>query len=303
MKKKVLWTVVIICAAAALWTSRSFFGGKAVPEKAASEKAGEGDGLEQKILSFTIDGRSPKGVKQWHLEGTSAEIKGEAIHLNDLVAVAYGDDATVNLTSDSGIYAKEKGEVELIGNVKVVSDSGFTLTTEKAKWSQLTKEISTDDIVHITGEGMKAVGKGGTANSDEKTATLNKDVSVEMEPDTKVDCKGSLQVDYSKNIAVFHEDVEVEDKDGRLFSDKLTVEFDPETKKLAQVTAEGNVKVWRGKSYTISEKAIYTESTKSAKLLGRPRMIIDPTELSDLDRMSKKEDSHPGGEETASGAQ
>jgi len=280
--------MVVVAAAGSLWMCRGYF---LTDNKPAEEKAGEdimGSGaLEQKMLSFTIDGRSPKGARQWHLEGNSAEIVGQDIHLNDLVAVAYGEDTIVNLTSDKGVYRKKKGEVELVGNVEVTSDGGFTLKTEKAMWSQETKEISTDVLVNITGKGMEAVGTGGMANSDEKKARLDRDVSVSLEPDTQVDCTGPLEVDYNANIAVFRDDVEVEDKDGKLFADKLTVEFDPESRKLARVTAEGNVKVKRGKSYTISEKAVYTESTKSAQLLGKPRIIIDPEELSDFDKLGK----------------
>ncbi|MEA3489729.1 MAG: LPS export ABC transporter periplasmic protein LptC [Candidatus Omnitrophota bacterium] len=297
MRKKALWAILIILVAAVLWTYRGDLSGKDGSGKGPAEikEGAPREGLEQKIMSFTIDGRSSKGVKQWHLEGDAAEIIKDDIHLDNLVAVVYGEEATVNLTSDRGIYRKGKGEVELVGNVEAVSDSGFYLTTEKAKWSQETKEISTYEAVYVKDEGMTAVGKGGKANSDEKTAVLNKDVSVRIEPDTKVDCSGSLHIDYNRNIAIFHEDVVVEDKDGKLFADKLTVEFDPETRKLARVTAEGNVKVKRGNSYTISEKAIYTESTKSAQLLGKPRVIIDPAELTEFDNLGKGGDPEGGG--------
>lgn len=242
--------------------------------------------LAQEVTTFSIDGRSPKGVKQWHLDGQSAEIIGDEIHLHDLKAIAYGDDAIINLSSDSGIYRKEAGEVELIGNVDVVSDEGYTLKTERASWSQNTKEISTEEVVHINKEGMSAVGTGGMANSDEKKAVLNKDVTVKIEPDTKVNCDGPLIVLYKENMAIFRDNVMVEDKDGKLFADKLTVEFNGDTQELDRVVAEGNVKLKKDKSYTISDMAIYTETTKSAQLLGRPRIIIDPDEISDLDSMN-----------------
>jgi len=134
---------------------------------------------------------------------------------------------------------------------------------------------------------MKAVGTGGMANSDEKRARLNKDVTVTMEPNTTVNCDGALEVYYNDNMATFYDNVRVKDKDGNLFSDRLTVEFDPESKQLDRVVAEGNVKVKKGKSYTVSEMAIYTDSTKSAQLLGKPRIIIDPDEIADLDNISK----------------
>ncbi|MDP8258157.1 MAG: LPS export ABC transporter periplasmic protein LptC [Candidatus Aadella gelida] len=256
------------------------------PTKTEEKKDGGSD-LEQRVLSFSIDGRSPKGAQQWHLEGKSAQIIGEDIHLDDLGAVAYGDKTIVILTSERGIYSKDKGEVELLGDVKVNSDDGLTLTTEKAKWSQNTKEIFTDTVVHISRDGLIAVGTGGMANSDKMYAILEKDVMVSMEPSTTVTCDGPLEIDYNGHVAIFKNNVKVTDKDGKLYADTLTVEFDPDTEKFKQVVAEGNVKTKKGRSYTISEKAIYTESTKSAKLLGRPRIIIDPQEIEKLDGFGK----------------
>jgi LPS export ABC transporter protein LptC len=286
--KKIIIILALLLAGAGVVKAYKSVDGVSAPNaglKDTGQTAGES--LEQKVLTFSIDGRSPKGVKQWHLEGNSAEILGEQIHLNDLTAVAYGDDVTVNLTSDRGIYRKEEGEVELIGDVHVTSDDGLKLATEQAIWSQHTKEIETDSMVFIEKDGMKAEGKGGSADSENKIARLNSDVRVSIEPDTLVNCDGALIVDSSDNTAVFHDNVMVEDKDGRLYADMLTVNFDPDTRKLTEVVAEGNVKVKKGNSYTISEKAVYTESTKSAKLLGRPRVVIDPAEVDKLDREMK----------------
>jgi len=287
MKKKIIGAIAAVVLAFVAW---NWYNGIGSGEKSGTSEAVKGADnmadLEQKVLGFTIDGRSPKGVKQWTLEGKSAEIVGDIIHLYDLSAVAYGEDVTVNLTSDEGIYRKDKGEVTLIGNVNVVSDDGLTLATESATWSQVTKEISTDDIVRIKRSEINAIGKGGMANSDERKALLEKEVTVVMEPDTEVYCDGPLEVLYSDNKAIFHNNVKVKDLDGKLFADTLTVEFNTETKRLSQVTAEGNVKLKRGNSYTLSEKAVYTETTRSAKLLGRPRLIIDPDEISKLEDFS-----------------
>ncbi len=243
--------------------------------------------LEQRVLSFTMDGRSPKGVKQWHLEGSSAEIVEDDIYLKDLSAIAYGENVTIYLTSKNGIYNRGKGEVELMGNVVVVSDDGFSLTTEKAKWSQNTKDIFTDSVINIEREALIAKGEGGKANSEMGTATLYKNVTVKMEPDTIIYCDGPLEIDYNKKVASFYNNVQVKDKEGKLFSDRLIVEFDPETEKFKQVTAEGNVKTKKGNSWTLSEEAVYTGSTKSIKLLGRPKIVIDPQELSDFDKFGE----------------
>ena len=285
--KKVIFTIMVFASVGVLWWYLDASRTPQVKKTETKEEAKPDGDFEQKVMAFTIDGRSPKGVKQWHLEGVSADIIGEDIHLNDLQAVAYGDDVTVNLTSDKGIYNKGKGEVELIGNVKVSSSDGSTLETENATWSQNTKNISSDVMVRVEGDGMVAIGKGAVANSDEKVASLLKDVKVAIEPDTKVKCDGPLTVRYDDSTAVFENNVIVKDKDGNLFADKLTVYFDKDNKKLAKVVAEDNVKVKRGNSYSISEKAVYTETTKTAQLLGRPRIIIAPAELMKLQELEQ----------------
>ena len=243
----------------------------------------EKEDLHQKVLSFSIEGKSSKGVRQWQLQGDSAEIVGDKIYLSELEAIAYGDKTVVNLTSDSGIYRKGMREVELIGNVEVISDDGTVLTTEQAKWMQDTKEIFSDTYVYINREGLKASGKGGIADPGNKRAVLKEDVMVNLEPTTDIMCDGPLEIEYNDNMAVFYRNVKVKDKDGKLFSDKLTVKFDPDTQKIDKVIAEGNVKIKKGNSYTMSQKAVYTDGTRSAKLVGRPRVIIDPSEVSDFE--------------------
>ncbi len=285
MKKILFSACVVFFAFLFLWHNE--WSSSARDEKSAEMEVPGKNDIDQKVMSFSVDGRSPIGVRQWHIEATSAEITGEEeIVLNMLKAVAYADETAVFLTSNTGVYHKDAGEVELIGNVEVVSEEGFKLKTERAKWSHKDKKISTDEIVEITREGLVAVGKGGMADSENKRAVLFSDVSVTMVPETKVRCNGSLEVSYTDNKAIFRDNVVVEDKDGSLSSDKLTVDFDPVTQKLARVTAEGNVKIKRGNSYTLSEKAVYTDSTRSAKLEGNPRIIIDPTELAELNEMN-----------------
>jgi LPS export ABC transporter protein LptC len=241
--------------------------------------------MEQNVTAFSIEGRSPRGASQWVLNGDSAKIVEDDIYLDNIKAVVRGEGSVINLSSDTGIYKRKDGEVELSGNVRVYSGEDFTLVTQSARWSHEDREIYTEDYVDISRQGMKAVGKGGSANSDEKWARLNGDVRVSIDPDTKIRSDGFLEVRYEDNVAVFRDNVIVEDKEGRLAADTLTVEFDPETKKLSRVTAEGNVKVKKGNTYTLSEKAIYTEGTKSAQLLGRPRVIIDPGEIENFEKM------------------
>lgn len=245
------------------------------------EKINDADELKQKVVTFAIDGKTSQGLKKWHLEGKAAEIIGEEIHLEDLMAEIIGDNFEAILTSDKGIYFKEAQEVELIGNVRVVSEDNGYLTTDRAKWSHTTKEVVTDADVTITRSGMQARGKGARANSEKKTAKLLKDVEVDLEPNTFISCDGPLEVSFDDSKAVFLNNVHVTDKEGELFSDKLTVNIDTETKKIAEVIAENNVKLKKGNSYTVCGKAKYIENTGTIQFLDRPRIVIAPEELQD----------------------
>lgn len=243
--------------------------------------------VKQKVLTFSIDGKTSNGLKQWHLEGKAAEMIGSEIYLEDLDAIAYGDDYTVKLKSEKGVYNRSKAEVELTGSVRVTSDDGTTLTTDEARWSQETREITTDSLVEIRRENMYAKGKGALANSLERKAILLKDVTVRLEPRTEIFSDGYLEVKFNENTAEFFNNVRVSDKDGKLFSDMLTVYFDPDTRKIARVVAKGNVKLLKGESYTLCDEAVYTDGTSSVKFIGKPRVVIDPNEIAELGVLSK----------------
>lgn len=250
------------------------------PQQASAERA-----LTQEISEFVIDGRSPRGAEKWRLEGVSAEIMEEKIRLSDLTAQAWTDRGEADLSSREGYYYRETGMVELIGDVEIESADGAVLRTERAVWEHNTNQVNTASRVYITRHNFEAEGTGGRANSELRTAQLDRDVVVRIYPDTQIVCSGPLMIAYYDNKAEFHDDVVVVDADGRLIADKLTVYFDADTRRLSEAVAEGDVKVKRGNSYTISEKAVYNESTASARLSGRVRMIIDPEQVEEFDKM------------------
>lgn len=287
MIKKALYRAIAFGAAFLVfwWIAGWFTQDPGKDEKMHSEPV-DSEPVEQEISSFSIYGRSPKESRRWALEGLTARIIDEIIHLEGLSAhVIDKADGRVDLSSEEGFYFRDEGFVELIGNVRIVTENGAEVITEKAAWSQLTNEITSDSEVRIKMDSLEAVGTGAVANSDAMTAQLNSNVSVFMEPDTWVYCSGPLKVMQDKNRAEFYDDVVVVDEAGRLISDVLTVHFDPESRRISKVVAEGNVRVKRGKSYTLSEKAVFTESTESAKLTGRARVVIDPEQIREWDEM------------------
>lgn len=250
-----------------------------------SEQVSDEDHLRQEISEFSIYGRNPRDDGIWQLEGSYAVIFENEVHLKGLSAKLISDEGTVDVFSDEGFFCRVKNEVELVGDVLVRTHDGATLKTDRARWSQVEQKIFTDSRVRIGRADLTATGLGAEADARNQIAQLNSEVVVMMEPGTRISCSGPLKVFGEEDRAELYDNVIVDDEEGRLIADMLTVYFDRDTQKLSKAVAEGNVKVKRGKSYTLSDKAVYTESTGSAKLKGGARVIIDPEQVEEFDEM------------------
>jgi lipopolysaccharide export system protein LptA len=256
MNKKILILVVIFSLFGI--TGFSFFCKKEpakkpepVAEKAASgqEKAASGkDGaVNQKVLSFNLEGFTQKGTKSWEVNGQSAEAVTETqVKLDNIVAKAYGDEAEAVITADKGVYDKTKNNVTLRSNVVATIDSTKGFGEE---FAGLTSASSSRKDAAASG-------------SDKKKSRI------------VITCEGEVEFNYEKNQAYFIKDVKVVSSDGNIESDKMTVNLDPDTRKIKNIIAEGNVKITQGENVTYSDKALYIEKDKKILLVGRPKLII-----------------------------
>lgn len=64
------------------------------------------------------------------------------------------------LMADRGVIFEKIQDMEAIGNVVVVSDSGMTLKTEKLRWNNRSRKIISDEFVTITTEVDTLYGVG-----------------------------------------------------------------------------------------------------------------------------------------------
>lgn len=261
--------------------------------------------LEQQILSFDLSNYGADGIKKWNLKGDSADILAEVVNLNNINMETF-DAKKMTVTSVRGAYNKSNKEISLYEDVVVVTADGAELTTDYLKWNGLTDSIVSDKPVRIVRSDVIADGTGATAFPQMKRVILNKDVTVrlatdmvrdmdmnmsldEVEPEGEsqeparviITCDGQLEIDYEKNIAIFEDNVLVDDSKGKIFSDRMEAFLDPVTKDIVKVVAEGDVKVERGEDSTFSQKAIYTTADRKITLVGRPRIYIHSTEEMD----------------------
>jgi len=91
-----------------------------------------------------------------------------------------------------------------------------------------------------------------------------------------ITCDGPMELNYDKQVAVFHDNVKVESEGehGTMIADKMTVRFDTQTRQLDRIEAEGNVQIQRDDNISYSEGAVFTNAERTVVLTGRPKLIL-----------------------------
>ena len=230
-------------------------------------------GEEQKILSFDMTGYTKDGKKKWDIKGKSADIISDTVLLNDIVANAYSEDRTVELTANSGKYDKKENSIRLEDNVIMITSDGVHFEADWFKWNSRTDEIITDSFVEVEKDGLYASGYGACASTEDKEVQLNKDIIVKQD-EMAITCGGPLIIDYEGNKASFYDRVEVVEPRGELLADRLDVFFNPDSRKIESITAEGNVELKRGQDIAKGQRIIYTVASGEAILTGNPEIVI-----------------------------
>jgi lipopolysaccharide export system protein LptA len=81
-----------------------------------------------------------------------------------------------------------------------------------------------------------------------------------------------MEVDQKKNTITYKGRVVTVQTDMTMRSDTLTAYYDPETKQMKQIVAEGKVNATQGNRVATGEKAVFDEKTKTVTLTGSPVM-------------------------------
>lgn len=245
-------------------------------EAPPEETPAEGEG---KIMSFSLAGYEKSGKKKWEIEGRSADIMTEVVNLTDVMAKAYGEGGEVTLLADKGVFNRAVNDVHLESNVRVTSTGGTKMTTDALDWRNTEEKLETDRFVTITREDMLLTSVGAEAKQNMERIYLIKDVKVTSgKPQTVITCEGPMEINYKENFAIFNNKVKVEDERGQLYCDKATAYYDPDTRKVTKIVANGHVKIVRGGSWTFSDEAIYLAQEEKIILTGSPKVVIIPEE-------------------------
>ena len=256
----------------------------------------------QQINDFSLVGYEDKGKKSWDISGKSADILTEVVKLKDISGNLYGKEENINLTAKKGDFNKEDGKVHLKEDVVITTSGGARLTTDSMDWDRKNQLVTTQDKVSIDKDNITIVGMGVHGEPNLNKVALNKDVRVDINPISVKDnpedlvikdrvvitCDGPLEVDYSKNIASFNDNVKVERTDLVIYSDRMDIYFvvDNKSAKTAKsmansidrIVARGNVRIVRGDNISYSQEAVYMAQDKKIVLSGRPKLVFYSTE-------------------------
>lgn len=260
---------------------------------------------EQTIADFNLSGFGEQGKKSWELSGKSADIFSDIVKLKDIIGKLYGKEEDIKLTAQEGSFDKQQALIHLEKDVVITTSSGAQLTTDYLDWDRKNQVISTKAPVNIKKEDMITKAQGAVGHPDLNKMSLERDVTVEINPKDEqsketvpqnkiiITCDGPLEIDYQNNVAVFNNNVKVEQKDVTIYSDTMDVYFiKADTEKsskeaaspmfmgtnLNKIICRGNVKIVRGENISYSDEAVYTASDKKIVLTGRPKLIIYSSE-------------------------
>jgi len=236
---------------------------------------------EDKVKDFYLSNYKTDGAVAWEVKGTDAVIKDPDVKITNMAAKYYAPDDTVTVTSDKAKLNKANMDLVLKKNVKIESEAGAVLTTDKLNWQKNKNLISTNEEVQINKNDMQITAQGMQADTQMKKVDFTKDVSAQLiAPDTKgpitITCDGALEIEYESGQATFHDNVAVKHEQGALYADTATAYFDKAQKTIARIVCEGNVQIVKDDNTTYAQKATYLRTEGKVVLEGRPRLVYHP---------------------------
>jgi LPS export ABC transporter protein LptC len=249
---------------------------------------------EQTVSDFNLSGYGEGGERVWEISGKSADIFSDEITLDDFVGTLYGQEK-IKVTADKGNFDRNQDRVHLEDNVIITTESGTELTTDYLDWDKQTSKVSTDAPVDIKKDNLNLSGVGIDGDTELRNVDLKSEVKLQIDDKeqknrTVITCSGPLNINYADNIAVFNDNVFVDNGESQMFADLMEVYFDVsesddsstsgsfagKSGKIKKIIARGNVKIVRGDNYSISDESVYSVEDKTITLMGKPQLVTYP---------------------------
>lgn len=205
---------------------------------------------------------------------------------------------SVFITSDNGEMNRVTNEGYLSENVVIHFDLETKLSTDYMRYLPEKKLVSTDDFVTIHGQGIVITGQGCEIDLVNKKMWIKKNAEMEMDgikndlfflskdgtedttslegtdakevplEKTYIQSSGQLVFDRSAdaNIMTFHDNVQTKRGSATVYSNKLVIFLDQETKATKQAIASGDVLASQGTKIAKGSFLTWDVNTQSAIL-------------------------------------
>lgn len=208
------------------------------------------------------------GKRKSLFRGETAEpISNQELQVTGARLEIFTDDGKTNLIVVAPQCVLNTGikSVASPGGLRVSTGEGrFSIEGEGFEWRQVEGQLVISNQVHaVLHKGLM-----------DPMIVATQAVAASASSNQFVDIY-SGQFEFRTNIAVFRQDVRVEDPQGKLSCDRLSATFTGPERQIETVVAEENVIIESGEVRASGEKAIYQLAKDVVELTGNPTWRID----------------------------
>ncbi len=180
---------------------------------------------------------------------TMVSREGEAMHLKGVNAkslyIANGEEGTVTIRSDEGVYNESQERFAFKGHVKITTEDGFDIETDSLNYRGEHGIAKTDAPTRYKRGNVSGSSKGVEYAAESGRILMPAEVSFRIEnehgkPPALVRSEHAVAF-RKRGMLRFHGDVAVDQGRDQLRSDELALSFDPQSQILRRATAQGGV--------------------------------------------------------------
>ena len=266
-------------------------------ETPAASAATPDPSAAQQMSGFTLTGYETDGTKRWVLDGQGASLDGNIVTIHQPNAVGYDLNRTAYLTASAAQVDQTNRHVRLEHDVTIHTSDGLWWTSPVLHWIPDENQMATDTSVRIETDHMLLRGRGARGLTQLKETTVFEDIELVLNPSDRdlpgggpkqvvITCDGPLSFDYGNNVAIFEKNVHVQDPNGDIYSDKLIAYLDQATHTVRYAEAVGRVRIHQNQNTALSERAIYEPAIGKITLVGKPSLLVYPSQEGESPQLS-----------------
>lgn len=133
--------------------------------------------------------QNEEGQRRWTLDADTAEYERDSgvakLTTVKLLFYGAGNFGDINLTSDYGQLAQETRQVDVWGDVRLETEEGEKLFTERLHYDDQLRQLSTDESIRILSSAVELTGVGLWIDIDQGRMIVKDKVRVILYPSAR----------------------------------------------------------------------------------------------------------------------